>query len=260
MQVFNRWWNVFLDFLLETFKSFFVIIILVIDMQFERLKLLMTENDFARINKTTVLILGVGGVGSYVVESLVRSGIGHLILVDYDIIDITNLNRQLMTTMENIGEKKVDILKKRILSINPACQVTTLDTFYSDNNYYLLDQYHIDYIVDACDTINSKKTIINYALNHKINIISSMGTGNKFDPTKLSIMDIRKTSYDPLARILRKWVNDQKIKAKIPVVSSSEKPLHLNNRVVGSTSFVPSTAGLLITSYIISDIIHQKNI
>ena len=229
-------------------------------MQFERLKLLMTENDFTRINKTTVLILGVGGVGSYVVESLVRSGIGHLILIDYDIIDITNLNRQLMTTMKNIGEKKVNVLKKRILSINPACQVTTLDTFYSDDNYHLIDQYSIDYIVDACDTVSSKKTIINYALNHKIKIISSMGTGNKFDPTKLAIMDIRKTSYDPLARILRKWVNDSKIKAKIPVVSSSEKPLNLSNRVVGSTSFVPSTAGLLITSYIIRDIIHQKNI
>lgn len=222
---------------------------------FDRFKLLITKEAFDKIKNTTVLILGVGGVGSYVVEALVRSGIGHLILVDYDVIDITNLNRQLMTTMENIGEKKIMALKKRLLSINPLCQVTTLDIFFNDNNINELDHYNIDYIVDACDCISSKKNIINYALEKQIKIISSMGTGNKFNPTKLTIMDIRETSYDPIAKILRKWVKDTKIKALIPVVCSTEKPVNLANCQVGSTSFVPSTAGLLIASYIINDII-----
>ncbi|NLA33694.1 MAG: tRNA threonylcarbamoyladenosine dehydratase [Tenericutes bacterium] len=224
-------------------------------MQFNRLKILINDDNFNKIKNTKVLILGLGGVGSYVVESLVRSGFNHLILVDYDHVDITNLNRQIMTNLNNIGHKKGDVLKDRILSINRDCQVTFLDMFYSEESNYILDKYNIDYIVDACDTINSKKSIIKYAINHNINIISCMGTGNKMDPSKLSITDINHTTYDPIAKILRKWLKEENIKNKIMVVSSIEKPIKLNGQIIGSNSFVPGTAGLLIASYIIKNII-----
>ena len=209
------------------------------------------------IKSKTVLVLGLGGVGGYVIESLVRAGIGKLIIVDNDIIDISNLNRQVISLQSNIGCKKVDAWYNRIKDINPLCEVIKIDKFITIDNIDILFSEHIDYVVDACDTISTKKELIRKCLKNKIKFISSMGTGNKFDPTKLEIIDIRKTSYDPIAKIIRKMVKDENITAKIPVVCSCEVPIKVNSKTIGSTSFVPATAGLLITSYIINDIVGE---
>lgn len=206
------------------------------------------------IKSKTVLVLGLGGVGGYVVESLVRAGIGKIIIVDNDKIDISNLNRQLISLQSNIGVKKIDAWYHRIKDINPSCEVIKIAEFITPDNIDILFTNHIDYIVDACDTISTKKELIRICLNKKIKFISSMGTGNKFDPTKLEIQDIRKTSYDPIAKIIRKMVKDENIKGKIMVICSTEKPVKVKD-TVGSISYVPSVAGLLCTSYIINDIL-----
>lgn len=222
----------------------------------ERFEKLIATSNLEKIKNTTVMVIGIGGVGGYTVEGLVRSGIENIILVDYDIIDITNKNRQIIALDSTIGMKKVEVMKKRILDINKECNVTSLDIFLnSENTKDVILKYHPDYLVDACDTITTKKEIIITCLENKINFISSMGTGNKLDPSRLKISDIRKTSYDPLAKIIRKWVNDQKIKEKIPVVWSDERPILTHDRIPGSTSFVPSTAGLMIAGYVIRKII-----
>ena len=225
---------------------------------FERLKLQIKESNVERIHNTTVLIVGLGGVGSYATESLTRSGIGKLIIVDNDIIDITNLNRQLMSLHSNVGQAKVDVWESRIKDINPDCDVIKIKEFITKDNLDMLFREKVDYIVDACDTTETKCELIKYAANNNIKIISSMGTGNKLDPSKLEIIDIRKTSYDPLAKKIRKMVKDLKIKAKIPVVCSKEESIKTNTTTISSNSFVPATSGLLITSYIINDIIDKE--
>lgn len=224
---------------------------------FERLELLIGSDNLNKIKNKTVLVLGVGGVGGYTATSLVRSGVTNIIIVDYDIIDVTNINRQIIAFHSTIGKKKVDVLESMLMDINPNCNITKYDMFFDENNFKeILIKHNIDYLVDACDSIPTKKAIIKYCLDNNIKVISSMGTGNKMDPTKLEIMDIRKTNNDPVARILRKWVKDNKINKKIPVLCSSEVPKKVG-RVVSSNSFVPSTAGLIITSYIINDIIKE---
>lgn len=224
----------------------------------DRLELLVGDK-LEKIKQTTVLVVGLGGVGSYAVESLVRSGVGTLILVDHDVVDLTNLNRQLMALQSNIGESKVKVWEKRIQEINPDCQVIGVTQFLTKDNLSLLDRYSIDYIVDACDTIETKKELIRYAQSHHISIISSMGTAQKLDPTKLEITRLDKTSYDPLAKRLRKMLKEEGISTKVTVVSSTEKPIPLSSKTLGSTSFVPSVAGLLCTSYIIRDRIEVKH-
>lgn len=221
--------------------------------RFDRLVKLIGNDNLVKLQNTSVLILGVGGVGGYVAESLVRSGISTLILVDFDIIDETNINRQIIALSSTIGKKKVDALKARIHDINPSCNVITYDIFYQEENKNLIFQNKIDYVVDACDTINSKKLIIKECLERNIPFISCTGTGNRLDPGKLYVTDIRKTDYDPLARILRKWVKDEKITAKIPVLCSREIPIKTGDRTPASSAFVPSAAGLMIASYIIQE-------
>lgn len=220
---------------------------------FERTISLLGESNFNKIKEKTVLIVGLGGVGGYATESLVRSGIHNLILIDHDTIDITNLNRQIISTSKNIGNNKVDEFKKRILDINPDCNVTIHKLFLDRTNYNILDNYQIDYIIDCCDSVDTKKLLIDYSLDKNIKLISSMGTANKVDPTKLEIIDIRKTSYDPLAKILRKYVNDLKINQKIMVVSSTEQPV--KREKLSTLVFVPAIAGLLCSNHIIQDII-----
>lgn len=205
------------------------------------------------IKNKCVLIIGLGGVGGYTLESLVRAGIGKVIIVDNDNIDITNLNRQIISLHDNIGNKKVDEWEKRIKNINPSIEVVKYDMFVTKDNIDELFNDKIDYVVDACDTIETKKAIIRMCISKNIKFITSMGTGNKLDPTKLTICDVRKTSYDPIAKIIRKMVKDERIKAKIMTVCSSEPPKIKGK--VGSISFVPSVAGLYITSYIINDIL-----
>jgi len=223
---------------------------------FERTISLIGVENFNKIKEKTVLIVGLGGVGGYATEALVRSGIHNLILIDHDKIDITNINRQIISKNNNIGNNKVDEFKKRILEINPNCNVITHKLFLDRNNYNILDDYQIDYIVDCCDSVDTKKLLIDYSLNKNIKLISSMGTANKLDPTKLTITDIRKTSYDPLAKILRKYVNDLKTNKKIMVVSSTEPPLKKEN--LSTLIFVPATAGLLCANYVIKDITTNK--
>lgn len=223
---------------------------------FERTISLVGVDNFNQIKEKTILIVGLGGVGGYATEALVRSGIHNLILIDHDTIDITNINRQIISTNNNIGNVKVDEFKKRILEINPECNVIIHKMFLNRTNYNILDNYQIDYIIDCCDSVDTKKLLIDYSLNKNIKLISSMGTANKLDPTKLTITDIRKTSYDPLAKILRKYVNDLKTNKKIMVVSSIEQPL--KKEILSTLIFVPATAGLLCANYVIKDIIEKK--
>lgn len=223
---------------------------------FDRLKLLIGEEKFIKIQNTKVLVVGLGGVGGECVLSLVRSGIKDIVLIDYDVVDITNLNRQVVAFQSTIGMKKTMVLEKIIKDINPNCNVKVYDMFLDESNIKeVLDNESVDFVIDCCDSKNTKKSIILECLNRNINFISSMGTGNKMNPSKLEICDIRKTNNDPLARIFRKWVKDEKINKKIPVLCSSEVPIHSGN-VVASNSFVPNSAGLLISSYVINKIIN----
>ena len=225
--------------------------------KYSRLEMLIGEDNLSKLKSKSVLILGVGGVGGYVAESLVRSGIGTLILVDFDTIDETNINRQIIALESTIGLKKVDVLEKRIKEINSNINVIKIDKFIDSDNYTLLFDYDIDYFVDACDTVSTKKAVIKYCLDNDINFITSMGTGNKFDPSKLEIVDIRKTVNDPLARIMRKYIKDLKTNKKVMVCTSSELPIKTGERTPGSTAFVPSSAGLLIGSYIVRKFIEK---
>ena len=223
--------------------------------QFERLELLV-KDKIEDIHKKNVLIIGLGGVGSYAVEGLIRSGIQHIIIVDNDKIDVTNLNRQLMTYHNNIGKYKTDELEKRILEINPNCNIKKITEFITLNNINNLFNENIDYVIDACDTTTIKLELIRICKKKNIKLISCMGTGNKMDPSRLKIMDIRKTSYDPLAKVIRKMVNTEKIKGKVMVVCSDEMPYTKINGVIPSNSFVPAIAGLLCASYVINDIVN----
>ena len=222
---------------------------------FERVISLVGDSNFEKIKKRTVLVVGLGGVGGYATEALIRSGISNIILTDFDKIDESNLNRQIITNQKNIGKYKTDIMKERILSINPECKVSLHNLFLDKDTIGILDNYQIDYIVDACDYVQAKKLLIDYSLDNNIKLISSMGTANKIDPTKLAIIDIRKTSYDPLAKILRKYVVDKKTNKKVMVVSSTEEPI--KNNQLSSLMFVPATSGILCAKYIISDIINN---
>lgn len=224
----------------------------------DRLELLVGEENIEKIKNTKVLIVGIGGVGGYALESLVRSGIESITIVDYDKIDITNLNRQIIALNSNIGNYKVEEAKKRIEDINKKCNIKIINEKISLDNFDILNIESYDYVIDACDTVEVKKEIIRRCLNYNIKFISSMGTGFKMDPSKLQIMDVRKTSYDPLAKIIRKMVKDEKLKGKIMVVSSTEEKKG-NSKVIASNSFVPAIAGLMCTSYVINDIVGEKD-
>ena len=225
--------------------------------QFERLELLI-GHKISDIKNKKVLIIGLGGVGSYAVEALIRSGISNITIVDSDKIDISNLNRQLMTYQNNIGKYKTDEIEKRILSINPNCKITKVTKFLNLDNIQELFRDNYDYIIDACDTITIKKELIRISKRKNIKLISCMGTGNKMDPTKLKITDIRKTNYDKIAKIIRKMIKDEKIKGKVIVVCSDEEPYVKVKDIIPSNSFVPAVAGLLCASYIINDIVGDK--
>ena len=225
--------------------------------RFERLKKVVGVDSLEILDTKSVLVLGCGGVGGYVVEALARSGIGEMILVDYDVVDETNINRQIIALDSTIGKLKIDLLEERIKDINSNCNVIKIGKFINQDNYLELFNNKIDYFVDCCDTVIVKKLVIKECLENDIPFISSMGTGNKLDPSKLEITDIRKTVNDPLARILRKFVKDEKINKKVMVLSSSELPVKTGDRTPGSTAFVPASAGLLIASYIVREFIKK---
>ena len=225
---------------------------------FDRLELLIGKENLEKIGNTKVLVVGVGGVGGECVLSLIRSGIKNICIIDFDKVDITNLNRQVVAFQSTIGKDKVDVLENIILDINKEVKVSKYKLFLDkDNIKEIFDKEKPDFVIDCCDSVDTKKEIIKESLERGIEFISSMGTGNKMDPTQLEIVDIRKTNNDPLARIFRKWVKDERINKKIPVLCSKEVPIH-SGRVVASNSFVPNSAGLLIASYVIRKIIDRK--
>lgn len=221
---------------------------------FDRVIRLIGEENLVKIQNTTVAVVGLGGVGGYAVEALVRSGVGNLILVDYDTIDITNLNRQIITSLENISCNKVDEWERRIQQINPNCEVKTIKLKLNLDNMEELFQYSFDYLIDACDTILVKEELIKRCLEKKIEFISSMGTGNKLNPMELKITDIRETSYDPIAKKIRKYLKDNHIYGKVPVVWSKEQNKKFSGSVP-SMIFVPAASGLLCANYIVKRIV-----
>lgn len=228
---------------------------------FSRFELLIGEDNIQKLNQAHVIVFGVGGVGGYVVEALVRSGIGHITIVDNDVVSLSNLNRQIIATQETIGQKKVDVMKKRILSIHPECDVTTLDMFYLPETANQIDLSQYDYVVDAIDTITSKIELA-VRCDQKIPLISSMGTGNKMNPALLQVSDIYKTSVCPLAKVMRRELKKRRVK-HLKVVYSQELPMKpfasdeiTHKRTIpGSTAFVPSSAGLLIASEVVKDLL-----
>ena len=227
--------------------------------QFCRTELLIGKENLNKLRNSKVAVFGLGCVGSYVVEALSRAGVNSFILVDKDVVSISNLNRQLIATHNTIGKSKVQVSKDRILSINPNAQVEIYEEFFLPGNTNILDN-SITYIVDAIDTVTSKLELVIQAKKLDIPIISSMGTGNKLDATKFEVTDIFKTSVCPLAKVMRKELKSRDIK-HLKVVYSREEPkknglITSNGKAIpGSISFVPSVAGLIIAGEVIKDII-----
>ena len=226
--------------------------------KYVRLEKVIGKDKVDDLGQKCVLVIGCGGVGGYVCEALARSNIGRLIIVDFDVVDVTNINRQIIALESTIGQKKVDVLEKRLKDINPNLDVVKIDSFIGVDNIEVLFKDKLDYLVDACDSIKTKLALIDECLKRKIPFVSSMGTCNKFDPTKLDVVDIRKTVNDPLARIIRKYVKDKKIKDKVMVLSSTEVPVKTGERTPGSTAFVPGTAGLILASFVVRNLIKEK--
>ncbi len=245
--------------------------------QFNRTELLIGKEGIEILNKAKVAVFGIGGVGSFVIEGLARAGVGNFILVDNDKVDLTNLNRQIIATHKTIGKPKVEVAKERILDINPNAKIETRQEFFMPDSKEILDN-SIDYIVDSVDTVTAKIEIVVRAKKLNIPIISSMGTGNKLNPTKFEVTDIYKTSVCPLAKVMRKELKERGID-RLKVVYSKEEPIKLNkkidcnendnsieiqekckgkNNVPGSISFVPSVAGLIIAGEVVKDIIGIK--
>jgi tRNA A37 threonylcarbamoyladenosine dehydratase len=248
--------------------------------QFSRTELLIGEDGINKLQNAKVAVFGVGGVGSFVVEGLVRAGVGHFVLVDDDKICLTNLNRQIIATRNTIGKYKVDVAKERILEINPNATVEIYQEFYMPNSESNILTEDLDYVVDCIDTVTAKIELVINCKKLNIPIISAMGTGNKLDPSKFEITDIYKTSVCPLAKVMRKELRKRNIES-LKVIYSKEEPIKINqeancscktncicppgtkrkcsirNQVPGSISFVPSVAGLMIAGEIVREIIKK---
>lgn len=226
-------------------------------MEFQRLELLLKDkiND---LRKLKVLILGVGGVGGSSALAIARMGVDDISLVDYDKVDITNINRQVVAYHSTIGKLKVDVLKDLILDINPNCKVTTYPIFYNEDNKDLIFNNDYDYILDCCDVVKSKEIIIRESVKRGINIISSMGAGFKFNPSMIEVTKLKNTSYDKLAKILRYNLKDDKDCLDIRVVYSKEV-IEYHDKVIGSNSIIPNMFGLYMASIILNDIKGEDN-
>lgn len=227
-------------------------------MQFSRTAMLIGEDALSKLASSRVAVFGVGGVGSYVVEALARSGVGKLDLIDSDTVNITNINRQIIATHDTVGRSKVDVAKERVLAINPDAQVSIHNVFYLPETADKFDFSQYDYVVDAVDTVTAKIDIIVKAKENNIPVISSMGTGNKLDPTQFMIADIYDTTVCPLARVMRRELKKRGIES-LKVLYSKEEPKTPNSegeeRVPASIAFVPSVAGLIIAGEVIKDLI-----
>ena len=221
---------------------------------FERLITLIGEDNVNKLKKANVLIVGLGGVGGYALETLVRSGIYNLTIVDGDIVELSNLNRQIISKRDVIGRPKALVAQARTLEINPDVNLKVINQFIREDNFSLLNIDSFDYVIDACDDLNLKMLLIKNAEKYKL--ISSMGTANKMDITRFKITTIDRTSYDPLAKIIRKKIKEEKIRTKFKVVSSDEKVMK-NGTKLGTIAYMPAVSGLLCASYVINDIINK---
>ncbi len=245
--------------------------------QFSRNELAIGKEGLELLKNSTVAVLGIGGVGSYAAEALARSGVGRLVLVDKDDVDITNVNRQVHALLSTVGQQKVELMRDRVKEINPDCEVIALKMFYTEETYEQFFSYDLDYVVDASDTIIYKIHIMKECLNRNIKIISSMGAANKMDPTRFQIADISKTHTDPLAKVIRTKLRKEGITKGITVVFSDESPIVIREDVrkeVGndaakirkakmppsSNAFVPSVAGLIAASWVVRDILRDIEI
>lgn len=234
--------------------------------QFLRTQLLVGEEGINQLQDSHVIVFGVGGVGSFAVEALARAGVGKITIVDFDVVDVTNINRQLIALHSTVGKEKAQVLKERLADINPNLIVEARAEKVLPENIEDFFQEDCDYVIDAIDMVSSKLSLIEYCSKNDIAIISSMGTGNKLDPSKLTVTDVFKTSVCPLARVMRYELKKRGVK-RLKVVYSTETPLKpkvpedmdmgIKRSVPGSTSFVPSSAGLMLASVVIRTLINS---
>jgi tRNA A37 threonylcarbamoyladenosine dehydratase len=243
--------------------------------QFSRTELAVGAEGLEKLRKSTVAILGIGGVGSFTAEALARSGVGRIILIDKDVVDITNINRQIHALLSTVGQPKAELMRDRILQINPHCDAIALRMFYTEETYEQVFDYPLDYVVDASDTISYKIHLIQQCLARKIPLISSMGAANKMDPTRFQVADISKTSMDPIARVIRQKLRKLGIKKGVKVVYSTEEPMKpredVTQRIVpenapeirkaqnppSSNAFVPSVAGLIMAGVVVRELLER---
>lgn len=224
--------------------------------RFQRTRMLIGDEAVQVLGRAKVLVFGVGGVGGYVCDALARAGVGRIDVVDKDVVDITNINRQIIATTDTIGMPKVDVCKARLQAINPAVECEARKCFYLPETSDSFDFKKYDYIVDAVDNVTAKIDIICKAKEAETPVISSMGTGNKLDPTAFRIADIEKTKVCPLAKVVRKELRNRGVRG-VKVLYSEEEPLKSGNRTPASISFVPSCAGLIIAGEVIKDLIKK---
>lgn len=232
--------------------------------EFSRTEMLIGHDALETLRRSRVAVFGIGGVGSYVVEGLVRAGIGHLVLIDNDCVSLTNLNRQLIATRSSLGRPKVEVARERVLDINPSAEVETHQVFVLPDNAASLIRADYDYIVDAIDTVAAKVELIVLAQELGVPVISCMGAGNKMDPTRFEVADLYRTNYCPLSKVMRRELKKRGVQS-LKVVYSPEIPLEPSaadpgevvhkRRVPGSISFVPSVAGLIIAGEVVKDLI-----
>ena len=224
--------------------------------RFQRTRMLIGDEAVQALGRAKVLVFGVGGVGGYVCDALARAGVGRIDVVDKDVVDITNINRQIIATTDTIGMPKVDVCRARLQAINPAVECKARKCFYLPETSDSFDFKKYDYIVDAVDNVTAKIDIICKAKEAETPVISSMGTGNKLDPTAFRIADIEKTKVCPLAKVVRKELRNRGVRG-VKVLYSEEEPLKSGNRTPASISFVPSCAGLIIAGEVIKDLIKK---
>ena len=237
------------------------------DRRFARTEMLLGSAGVEHLGRCSIAVFGIGGVGSYAAEALARAGVGRLTLVDHDVIDVTNINRQIHALTETVGASKTETMARRIHSINPACEVREIRAFYSSKDADMFFPEHYDYVLDAVDTVTAKIDLAVQCHRYGIPLIASMGAANKLDPTLFAIMDIYHTKGDPLARILRKKLKERGI-PHLSVVCSrerprtpeagSEMPVAGRNTVPASVSFVPSVAGLIMAGAVIRDLLNLR--
>ncbi len=226
--------------------------------QYTRTELLIGEEGIARLQQAKVAVFGIGGVGGHVVEALARSGVGSFLLVDSDTVNVTNINRQIIATHDTIGRYKTEVMKERILSINPEARIEIRNCFFLPENKEEFDFTQYSYVVDAIDTVTAKIELVMQSQAAGVPVISSMGAGNKLDAAAFEVADIYKTSVCPLAKVMRRELKKRNVK-HLKVVYSKEEPIkHEAGRLPGSIAFVPSVAGLIIAGEVIKDLVGVK--